>query len=116
MAEKSFARPQTIGLATKKRATRLRLQVPIFVRGVDIYGEEFIELTKTLDISASGAYLTSPRALPKSAMITLTVPAPSVSTSGLIPTSMPPIHARVMRQKEVGDTRLIAVQFTKPID
>ena len=116
MAEKSFARPQSIGIAAKKRATRLRLQVPIFVRGVDVYGEEFIELTKTLDISASGAYLTSPRALPKLAMVTLTVPAPSVSTSGLIPTSMPPIHARVMRQKEVGDTRLIAVQFTKPID
>jgi hypothetical protein len=49
-------------------------------------------------------------------MLTLTVPTPSVSNSGLVPASMPPISARVIRQKEVGDIHLIGVQFVRPLD
>jgi c-di-GMP-binding flagellar brake protein YcgR len=113
-----LARRQEIGVATAERrqAYRLHLQVPMFMRGTDAYGEEFVDLAKTLDISSGGAYLTSPRALAKAALITLTVPAPSVSSSGLVPASMAPIHARVLRQKEVGDVHLIGVQFLKPLD
>lgn len=102
--------------AERRQAHRLHLQVPMFMRGTDAYGEEFVDLAKTLDISQGGAYLTSPRALAKAALITLTVPAPSVSNSGLVPASMEPIHARVLRQKEVGDVHLIGVQFLKPLD
>ncbi|HUJ83757.1 MAG TPA: PilZ domain-containing protein [Candidatus Acidoferrales bacterium] len=102
--------------AERRQAYRLHLQVPMFMRGTDAYGEDFVDLAKTLDISAGGAYLTSPRALAKAALITLTVPAPSVSNSGLVPASMAPIQARVLRQKEVGDVHLIGVQFLKPLD
>ncbi|MFZ0637555.1 MAG: PilZ domain-containing protein [Candidatus Acidiferrales bacterium] len=118
MREKNFASTQEIGVRTAERrqAARIHLQVPMFVRGIDALGEEFIELAKTLDISANGAYLTVPRPLRKLALITLTVPAPSISNSGLIPTSMPPIQSRVIRQKEVGDVYLVGVQFTKPLD
>ena len=43
------------GVATRsiRRSPRIRLQIPVFVRGTDASGSEFIELTKTLDISAS---------------------------------------------------------------
>jgi len=30
------------------------LQVPVFLRGTDVSGVEFIELTKTLNISSTG--------------------------------------------------------------
>ena len=118
MREKTFASTQEIGIraAERRRSVRLRLQVPMFVRGTDAYGEDFIELAKTLDISAGGAHLTVPRAVRKLAMVTLTVPAPSISTSGLIPAAMEPIQARVVRQKEVGDVHMIGVQFMKPLD
>lgn len=33
-----------------RRSPRIRLQVPVFVRGTDASGSEFIELTKTLDL------------------------------------------------------------------
>jgi c-di-GMP-binding flagellar brake protein YcgR len=105
-----------VATAERRQAYRLHLQVPMFMRGTDAYGEEFVDLAKTLDISSGGAYLTSPRALAKAALITLTVPAPSVSNSGLVPASMAPIQARVLRQKEVGDVHLIGVQFLKPLD
>jgi len=118
VAQKSLARKQEFSLvsAERRQSARLHLQLPMFIRGTDAYGEEFVDLAKTLDISSGGAYITSPRALAKAALITLTVPAPSVSSSGLVPASMAPIHARVLRQREVGDVHLIGVQFLKPLD
>jgi PilZ domain len=99
----------------RRRVQRIRLQVPLFVRGRDLHGEQFLELAKTLDISALGAFITSHRALPANDIITLTIPAPSITSSALVPSGMPPIHARVKRQQEAGDVHLIGVEFLKPI-
>lgn len=99
----------------RRRFQRIRLQVPLFVRGRDMHGEQFLELAKTLDISALGALITCPRPLPLNEVITLTVPAPSITSSALVPSGMPPIQGRVKRQQEAGDVHLIGVEFLKPI-
>ena len=99
----------------RRRFQRLRLQIPLFVRGRDAHGEQFLELAKTLDISALGAFITCPRALVVKEIITLTIPAPSITSSALIPAGMPPIQARVTRQQEAGDVHLVGVEFLKPI-
>jgi hypothetical protein len=98
-----------------RRSQRLHLQIPLFVRGKDAYGEQFLDLAKTLDISALGAFLTCPRPLAINDVVTLTIPAPSITSSGLVPAGMPPIQARVKRQQEAGDVHLIGVEFLKPI-
>ena len=103
--------------AERRQAYRLHLQVPMFMRGTDAYGEEFVDLAKTLDISSGGAYLTSPRARSQG-RVDHSDGAGSVGFqfrpgSGLHGS---PIHARVLRQKEVGDVHLIGVQFLKPLD
>ena len=52
----------------RRRSARLHLQIPVFLRGVDSAGAEFLDLTKTIDISATGALLLStPRPLSRSA-------------------------------------------------
>jgi len=99
----------------RRRSQRLRLQVPLFVRGRDVHRDQFVELAKTLDISALGAFITCPRALSPNEIITLTIPAPSITSSALVPAGMPPIQARVKRQHEAGDVHLIGVEFLKPI-
>ena len=99
----------------RRRFQRIRLQVPLFVRGRDVRGEQFLELAKTLDISALGAFITCPRALPSNELVTLTIPAPSITASALVPSGMPPIQARVKRQQEAGDVHLIGVEFVKPL-
>ena len=99
----------------RRRFQRLHLQVPLFVRGKDSHGEQFLELAKTLNISGLGALITSPRALAISEFVTLTVPAPSITSSALVPSGMAPIQARVRRQQEAGDVHLIGVEFLKPI-
>jgi PilZ domain len=99
----------------RRRFQRIRLQVPLFVRGRDAHGEQFLELAKTLDISALGAFITCPRAVAVNELITLTIPAPSITSSALVPAGMPPIQARVKRQQEAGDVYLIGVEFLKPV-
>jgi hypothetical protein len=98
-----------------RRYHRINLQVPLFVRGRDAYGEQFLELAKTLNISAQGALLTCQRSLVINETITLTIPAPSLTSSALVPAGMAPIQARVKRQKEAGDVHLVGVEFLKPI-
>jgi hypothetical protein len=99
----------------RRRYQRIHLQVPLFIRGRDTHGEKFLEMAKTLNISALGAFLTCPRALIINEIITLTIPAPSITSSGLVPSGMAPIQARVKRQQEAGDVHLVGVEFLKPI-
>lgn len=99
----------------RRRFQRIHLQVPMFIRGRDAHDEQFLELAKTLDVSGLGAFLTCPRSLPVNGIITLTIPAPSITSSGLVPAGMPPIQARVKRQQQAGDVYLVGVEFLKPI-
>lgn len=99
----------------RRRFQRIRLQVPLFVRGKDAQGEQFLELAKTLDISGLGAFITCPRRLAVNDVVTLTIPAPSITSSALVPAGMPPIQAKVRRQQEAGDVYLVGVEFLKPI-
>jgi len=99
----------------RRRYQRIHLQIPLFIRGKDAQGEQFMELAKTLNISAIGAFLASPRPLSVNGFITLTIPAPSITSSGLVPAGMAPIQAKIRRQQEAGDIYLVGVEFLKPI-
>jgi len=99
-----------------RRSPRIRLQVPVFMRGTDAFGSEFIELTKTLNISAIGACIASQYVLRLDQTVHLTIPTPSAATSGLVPSETPPIVARVLRQDLVGETRLFGLEFLRPLE
>ena len=107
---------QRVGSASTRRSPRLRLQVPVFVRGTDASGAEFIELTKTLNISANGACITSAHILRPDQLVHLTIPAPSPASSSLMPSETPPIVARVLRQESMGDMRLFGLEFLRSLE
>ena len=100
----------------RRRFSRIRLQVPLFIRGTDGQGNEFLELAKTLDISCSGARLISPRSLQSQEIISLTVPAPLPRSPEAGGYGTPPISARVRRQELSGEMELVAVEFLKPLN
>jgi hypothetical protein len=83
---------------------------------LDLSGEEFLDLTKTMDISSVGACLASPRPLRMNQLISLRIPAPSPSPTGLVPEASPPISARVIRSYPFGDLHLVGAEFIKPLD
>jgi hypothetical protein len=102
--------------SSTRRSPRIRLQVPVFVRGTDTSGAEFIELTKTFNISATGACITSSHILRLTQTVHLTIPAPSPASSSLVPSETPPITARVRRQDSAGEMRLFGLEFLRPIE
>ena len=99
-----------------RASARIRIQVPVFLRASDATGIEFIELTKTLNISARGACITSTHLLRENQTVQLTIPAPSTSTCSLVPSETPPITARVRRQEVLGDLRIFGVEFLRPLE
>jgi len=99
-----------------RRSPRIRLQMPVFLRATDSSGAEFIELTKTLNISTTGACVASGHILRPEQIVHLTVPAPSSASSGVVPSETPPITARVLRQDNAGDVRLFGLEFLKPLE
>lgn len=100
----------------RRRSQRIRLQIPIFVRGQGRSDVEFLELTKTLDISSLGARLVGRLPLQRGDMITLTVPAPTPSSSEFGGTGTPPIQARVLRLEAAGEVEVAAVEFVRPLE
>jgi len=106
-----------MGESTQTRAaSRIKIQVPVFLRASDATGMEFIELTKTLNISARGACITSAHLLNVNQTVQLTFPAPSASSSSLVPSETPPIIAKVRRYEALGDTRIFGLQFLRPLE
>ena len=101
--------------AERRRSQRIHVQIPMFVRGTDAAGLEFLDLTKTLDISATGAYLASPRAVRTNQVVNLTIPAPPSPTSTM-PAETPPIQARVRRHRAAHGVHLLGVEFLKSLD
>ena len=100
----------------RRSSPRIRLQVPLFIRGADSQGNEFLELAKTLDLSCRGARLVSPRSLQLQEIISLTVPAPLPRSSEFGECGTPPISARVLRLESSGEMELAAVEFLRPLE
>lgn len=100
----------------RRRFLRIRIQVPLFIRGTDRCGVEFLELAKTLDLSGQGARLVSPHPLRHDEIISLTIPAPLPRSSEFGESGTPPIQARVRRLESSGDMELAAVEFLKPLE
>lgn len=104
--------------AERRRSPRIRLQIPMFIRGVDSSGSVFLDLTKTFDISSTGAFLASPRVLNHDSVVQLTIPAPSPSASiySRVPPETPPIQAKIRRHENDGDALLVGVEFLKALE
>jgi len=107
---------ERLGSVQRRVSPRIKLQVPIFLRGTDSSGVEFIELTKTLNISATGASIASGHLLQRDQIVHITIPAPSPSSSSVVPKETPPIAARVLRQDVAGDMRLFGLEFLRPLE
>lgn len=93
---------------------RLPIRVPVFIKGIDRSGDEFFELTHTVNVSASGACLITRRDLAYSADLLVSIPAPVISDVG------PEDHdfrfpAKVVRLENsiVNPNRKVSVRFTK---
>jgi PilZ domain len=106
----SVESPQT------RATSRIRIQIPVFLRGYDAKGLEFIELTRTLNISARGACIASGHMLRVGQTVHLTIPAPATASSSLVPSETPPIAAKVRRQQALGNLKVFGLEFLRSLE
>ena len=98
----------------KRRWQRLSLSIPVYARGQDESGEEFLEFTTILDVSAGGALLLTRRPLPPSTQVTLrllSVPLLETTQAAQLLGSLRAREARVVRAQVSGGHHLSGLEF-----
>jgi len=101
--------------SNRRRWQRLPLAVPVFARGVDERGNEFLEFTTALNISAGGALLASRRYLPRSSRVSLEIPSAPLPGLAVQLHFVRSLRARVVRVTHSDRFHLWGLQFSRPL-
>jgi len=103
--------------AERRKFERLPLAVPVFVRGIDPNGRQFVDFATALDISVGGALVAIHRFLPKGSKILLEIPsAPVASSTPAVPRSTRQrFYAKAVRVTDGEQCKLMGLQFNKPM-
>lgn len=101
--------------ADRRKHQRLPLSIPVFVRGLDQEGKEFLEFATALNISAGGILLATRRSLPKSAALSLEIPVAPLPTTSASPQSVRSLKARLVRITHGERCHLMGLKFTRPL-
>lgn len=94
---------------------RLPIRVPIFIKGIDKHGEEFFELTHTVNVSASGACFVSKHELQIDSDMMVSIPAPLPSEPQESEEYDFKFPARIVRVENgtVYPSKKVSVRFAK---
>lgn len=91
---------------------RIPLAIPIFVRGADGEGKEFLEFATALNISAGGALLATRRYLPRSARLSLEIPSAPLPRIAILPRAIRKLRARLVRVTALDGYQLWGLKFS----
>jgi hypothetical protein len=94
---------------------RLPLAIPLFIRGVDKQGKDFLDFTVALNISAGGALVATRRAIPRSTHLSLEVPSSPWPQLMAQMRSVRSLQARVVRLTSQDPHNLCALRFKRPL-
>lgn len=100
----------------RRRWERLPLAIPVFVRGLDPNGRQFVDFATALDISVGGALLAIHRHLPRGSKIMLEIPSAPATHGTKVPrASRQSFYAKAVRVTNGESCNLLGLQFQKPI-
>jgi len=102
--------------AERRKHQRLPLSIPVFVRGIDQEGKEFLEFATALNISAGGILLATRRSLPRAAALSLEIPVAPVPDPSTQPQSTRSLKARLVRITHGERCHLLGLKFVKPLE
>jgi hypothetical protein len=99
----------------RRKHQRLPLSIPVFVRGIDEDGKEFLEFATALNISAGGILLATRRSLPRSSKLSLEIPVAPMPTSSISPQSVRSLKAKLVRVTHGDRCHLVGMRFSRPL-
>lgn len=99
----------------RRRWDRLPVAVPVFVRGSDQDGKEFLEFATALNLSAGGALVVMRRYFPASRDLSLEFPAAPIAEEKLLSGSSRTLTAQLVRVVNSERCDLWGLQFARPL-
>ncbi len=100
--------------ADRREWKRLPLTIPVFIRGTDKDGKEFLDFTVALNVSGGGALLACRQPLNRCARLSLEIPSTPLPHS-LLSQSPRPLKARVIRTTTKDSYNLYGLRFSRPL-
>ena len=94
---------------------RLALAIPVFVRGLNGRGREFMEFGTLLNESAGGALLAVRKPLRRWSRVSLEIPSAPILANVKLPRAVRMLRARVVRITYVDSWKLCGLQFARPL-
>ena len=107
--------PELKSGAERRRWERIPLAIPVFARGIDEKGKDFLDFTTVLEVSAGGALLATRRNLSRSTRLTLEIPAAPLNEKAAGVSSIRTLRARIVRVSNSDRCQLCALEFTRPL-
>ncbi|HVP42845.1 MAG TPA: PilZ domain-containing protein [Terriglobales bacterium] len=99
------------GPSDKRQWQRIPLAIPVFIRGVDLQGNEFLEFATALNISAGGALVATRRQLPRSSRLSLEIPVAPVPRAMSLPKAARKLRATLVRVNMEQGFQLWGLKF-----
>ncbi len=103
------------GPADKRQWQRIPLAIPVFIRGVDLQGNEFLEFATALNISAGGALVATRRQLPRSSRLSLEIPVAPVPRAISLPKAARKLRATLVRVNSEEGFQLWGLKFANTL-
>jgi hypothetical protein len=103
---------QPMSSTERRRWPRLNVPVPMFVRGVDRQGKEYLDFGTAINIGAGGALLASRRYLANDAKVSLEIPPPPFPKEAAKARSL---KARVVHVRGSERYHLCSLAFSRPL-
>ncbi len=100
----------------QRKWQRISLAIPVFIRGVDEQGRDFLEFATALNISAGGALVATRRQLPRSARLSLEIPVAPMPRTLTLPKSTRRMRAKLVRVTLGESYQLWGLKFATILD
>lgn|GEM_PF-1166645 len=125
MAKKRVGKARSVGIARvsgtpekgseRRRAERLPLGIPVFIRGLDEREESFVEFTTAWNVSSHGALVATKRQLSRSHPISLYLPFGPFPPRKEAPPHVQSVHATARWATQMDQFYLTGLKFSKPL-
>ncbi len=100
----------------QRKWQRIPLAIPVFIRGVDEQGRDFLEFATALNISAGGALIATRRQLPRCARLSLEIPVAPMPRAVTLPKSTRRMRAKLVRVTLGENYQLWGLKFANILD
>ena len=99
----------------QRKWARLKLAIPVFVRGSSRDGKDSLEFATAINISPGGALVIARRSLTKSAWVSLEIPSAPITPVPGMPRASRTMRAKAVWVKHLDDCHLLGLKFARPI-